>query len=348
MKRLILVAALAIAGTASAADKLLLNGAGATFPFPLYSKWFTEYNKLHPEYQFNYQSIGSGGGIQQITDRTVDFGASDAPMKDDAAGKPRPGNCSTSRRRSARWWSPTTCPASTAASSSTPTRSPTSTSARSPSGTTPRLAALNPGVKLPDTAIIVVHRSDGSRHHQHLHRLPVQGLGRVEVPGGRVDQRQVAGRPRRQGQRGGHRAGEADPGRHRLRGAGLRQAEQAPHGAAAEQGRRLGEAHHGGRPRWPPRASTCPTTSGSPSPTPPGKDAYPMASFTYLLVPQDQQDPVRARALVEFIWWAVHDGQKLRHAARLRAAPRGRGQEGGGEAEDPDRQGPAHPARQAK
>src|SRR6185503_10692209 len=59
-----------------------LNGAGATFPTPLYSKWTSEYNKLHPGVQINYQSIGSGGGIAQITAKTVDFGASDAPMKD--------------------------------------------------------------------------------------------------------------------------------------------------------------------------------------------------------------------------------------------------------------------------
>src|SRR5579863_8939512 len=59
-----------------------LNGAGATFPYPIYSKWFSEYHKLHPEVQVNYQSIGSGGGIRQITAGTVDFGASDGPMSD--------------------------------------------------------------------------------------------------------------------------------------------------------------------------------------------------------------------------------------------------------------------------
>ncbi|MGA9407834.1 MAG: extracellular solute-binding protein, partial [Bacteroidota bacterium] len=59
-----------------------LNGAGATFPYPIYSKWFSEYNKLHPDIQINYQSIGSGGGIKQITEGTVDFGASDGPMND--------------------------------------------------------------------------------------------------------------------------------------------------------------------------------------------------------------------------------------------------------------------------
>lgn len=61
----------------------LINGAGATFPYPLYSKWFSEYNKSHADVQFNYQSIGSGGGIRQFLQKTVDFGASDAPMKDE-------------------------------------------------------------------------------------------------------------------------------------------------------------------------------------------------------------------------------------------------------------------------
>src|SRR5450432_1537788 len=63
--------------------KVTLNGAGATFPYPMYSKWFSEYNKVHPEVQINYQSIGSGGGIRQVTEGTVDFGASDGPMNDE-------------------------------------------------------------------------------------------------------------------------------------------------------------------------------------------------------------------------------------------------------------------------
>src|SRR5690242_20961817 len=84
MKRIgwIAAALLAVAGIARG-DALLINGAGATFPFPLYSKWFSEYNKAHPDLKFNYQSIGSGGGIQQMTKGTVDFGASDAPMTDE-------------------------------------------------------------------------------------------------------------------------------------------------------------------------------------------------------------------------------------------------------------------------
>src|SRR6266404_9644925 len=67
--------------------QMLINGAGATFPYPLYSKWFDEYAKIDPSVRFNYQSIGSGGGQKQILAQTVDFGASDGPMSDDNLAK---------------------------------------------------------------------------------------------------------------------------------------------------------------------------------------------------------------------------------------------------------------------
>src|SRR5207237_9779973 len=88
MKKLLVLAALAIAACAKTetpqqqSSTVTINGAGATFPFPIYSKWFSDYDKLHPDVQINYQSIGSGGGIKQITEKTVDFGASDAPMSE--------------------------------------------------------------------------------------------------------------------------------------------------------------------------------------------------------------------------------------------------------------------------
>jgi len=74
------LALLAVVSFAHAADPLTINGAGATFPYPLYSKWFYEYSNANPGVRFNYQSIGSGGGIKQITAGTVNFGATDAPM----------------------------------------------------------------------------------------------------------------------------------------------------------------------------------------------------------------------------------------------------------------------------
>src|SRR6266480_2982323 len=74
-------AAVLVAG--AAAQTVQINGAGATFPYPIYSKWFSEYNKLHPTVQINYQSIGSGGGIRQVSNQTVFFGATDGPMTSD-------------------------------------------------------------------------------------------------------------------------------------------------------------------------------------------------------------------------------------------------------------------------
>src|SRR5437588_11841252 len=74
------VACAAVAGAIVAAQKVQITGAGATFPFPIYSKWLSEYNKLHPEVEINYQSVGSGAGIRQLTNQTVFFGASDGPM----------------------------------------------------------------------------------------------------------------------------------------------------------------------------------------------------------------------------------------------------------------------------
>src|SRR4051794_16935038 len=73
----------ALAGVTLTAQNIQINGAGATFPYPIYSKWFSEYNKLKPNIQINYQSIGSGGGIRQVSNETVFFGATDGPMTQD-------------------------------------------------------------------------------------------------------------------------------------------------------------------------------------------------------------------------------------------------------------------------
>src|SRR5258708_6516005 len=82
LSSLVIAASLALMPTLQAFAETMLNGAGATFPYPIYSKWFDEYNKIHPDVKINYQSIGSGGGVKQFTAKTVDFGASDGPMSD--------------------------------------------------------------------------------------------------------------------------------------------------------------------------------------------------------------------------------------------------------------------------
>ncbi len=140
--------------------QLLINGAGATFPYPIYSKWFDEYAKVDPSVRFNYQSIGSGGGQKQITAQTVDFGASDGPMSDENLAK-TPGKI---------LHLPTVAGADVIAYNL-----PGNPKLKLDSDTIvniflgnitkwndPKIAALNPGVDLPDLPVIVVHRSDGS------------------------------------------------------------------------------------------------------------------------------------------------------------------------------------------
>ena len=139
---------------------MLINGAGATFPYPIYSKWFDEYAKVDPSVRFNYQSIGSGGGQKQIIARTVDFGASDGPMSDENLSK-APGKI---------LHIPTVAGADVI-TYNLPGNPKLKLDGEAIASiflgnitkwNDPKIAALNPGVELPDTGIVPVHRSDGS------------------------------------------------------------------------------------------------------------------------------------------------------------------------------------------
>ncbi|MDE2512170.1 MAG: phosphate ABC transporter substrate-binding protein PstS [Elusimicrobia bacterium] len=161
MKRILaLLAAAALAAPAVAAPVTTLNAAGATFPYPVYSKWFDEYHKVKPELQINYQSIGSGGGIRQLTEKTVDFGASDGPMTDEQIAK----------AGGAVLHLPTVLGADVPAFNVEGVKA---LRLDGPAlagiflGTIAKwndaaLVKLNPGAKLPDMPITVIHRSDGS------------------------------------------------------------------------------------------------------------------------------------------------------------------------------------------
>lgn len=161
MTRIPTFLALAVLLAAPAAAQMkTVNGAGATFPYPIYSKWFDEYHKVKPELQINYQSIGSGGGIRQITERTVDFGATDGPMTEEQLMK-------TDSR---------ILHIPTVLGAVVPAYNLKGVEDLKLSGpviadiflgkikrwTDPAIAKLNPGAALPDAAITVVHRSDGS------------------------------------------------------------------------------------------------------------------------------------------------------------------------------------------
>ncbi len=157
----LIFAAFSLMVTAQAADKVVLSGAGATFPAPLYMKWFSEYNKQNPNIEINYQSIGSGGGIKNLIAKTVDFGATDAPMTDKElaeAGAPV-------------LHIPTVMGAVVITYNLTevtkPLRLTSEVIADLYLGTItkwndPKIAALNPGVALPNKAIVVAYRSDSS------------------------------------------------------------------------------------------------------------------------------------------------------------------------------------------
>ncbi len=138
-----------------------VNGAGATFPYPLYSKWFSEYRKVDPGVEINYQSIGSGGGIRQLLENTIDFGASDSPMKDDqlAKAKTRIYHFPTVMGAVVLTYN---LPNFTAEVRLTPELVADLFLGKIFYWNDPKIAAVNPGVALPDVPVMIVHRSDGS------------------------------------------------------------------------------------------------------------------------------------------------------------------------------------------
>jgi len=165
MRKMVLSAllVLCLAGTLSAqtGQTLLLNAAGATFPYPIYSKWFDVYHTQHPNIQINYQSIGSGGGIRQLLAGTVDFGASDGPMSDDQLAQAKFKILHFPTVLGA------VVPTYNVAGISTDLNFTQKALAGIYLGTItkwndPEIAKANPGVNLPNADIVVVHRSDGS------------------------------------------------------------------------------------------------------------------------------------------------------------------------------------------
>jgi phosphate transport system substrate-binding protein len=309
MKKIILVAGLALAlGGPALADKLLINGAGATFPFPIYSKWFSEYNKLHPDVQINYQSIGSGGGIKQITERTVDFGASDAPLTDEQMQKAVGiQHIPTVMGAVVVVWN---------LPGVTELRIAPDVLANVYLGKITSWKAVDP--KLPDTPITVVHRSDGSGttniFTDYLSKVsaawkagPGKGTS-VNWPvglGGKGNEGVTGVVKQSEGAIGYVELAYAD--QNKLPTATLR--------------------NHDGK--WVKASLESVSAAAAKTEMPadyrvsitdqPGADAYPIAAFTYLLVYRDQQDSAKGKALLEFMWWAEHDGQK--DAAALDYAP---------------------------
>jgi phosphate transport system substrate-binding protein len=149
-----------LAAQTGAQAQLLINGAGATFPYPIYSKWFDAYTQVDPSVRFNYQSIGSGGGQKQIIARTVDFGASDGPMSDENLAK-APGKILHIPTVAGAVVITYNLPDNPQLKLDGPTLVEIFLG-NITKWNDKRIAELNPGVNLPDLPVVVVHRSDGS------------------------------------------------------------------------------------------------------------------------------------------------------------------------------------------
>jgi phosphate transport system substrate-binding protein len=145
----------------SSGNGIKLNGAGATFPAPIYQKWFGEYHKLHPDVEINYQAVGSGAGIKQLTDGTVDFGASDMPLKDEqiAAMRVKPLHFPTVLGAVVLSYN---IPGVTAPLKFSPDTVADIYLGKITKWNDARIAKDNAGVKLPNEDIVVVRRTDGS------------------------------------------------------------------------------------------------------------------------------------------------------------------------------------------
>jgi phosphate transport system substrate-binding protein len=316
MKKSTFIAGILVALSGAAfADKLLINGAGATFPFPIYSKWFSEYNKLHPDVQINYQSIGSGGGIKQITERTVDFGASDAPLSDEQLQK-APGlqHIPTVMGAVVIVWN---------LSEVKELRFAPETLASIYLGKITKwndeaLRTQNPTAKLPDMAITVAHRSDGSGttniFTDYLSKVSPEwkaGPGK----GTSVNWPVGLGGKGNEGVTGVVKQSEGAIGYVELAYANqnkLPTAELRNRDGNWVKPTLAGVAAAAAKMEIPDDYRVSITDQ-------PGADAYPIAAFTYLLVYRDQQDTQKGDALLKFIWWAEHQGQK--DAAALDYAP---------------------------
>jgi len=319
MKRiafLVLMCALSIA--ASAQTKL--NGAGATFPYPIYSKWFAEYNKQHPEVEINYQSIGSGGGIRQVSDGTVDFGASDGPMSDEQL------KASKSKLTHIPTVLGAVVPAYNIPGFSGTLNFSGDTLAnifigKITSWNDASIAKDNPGVKLPNVPIIVVHRSDGSGTTyvwtDYLTKVSGDWSGSVGK-GSSVKWPAGLGAKGNEGVAGMIRQMDGALGYIELIYA---EQNKIPYGNVKNA---AGEYVKASLSSVTAAAATAkiPNDYRVSITNAPGKGVYPISSFTWLLIPAKNADAAKQKALIDFLNWMVEKGQSMTEALSYAPLPK--------------------------
>jgi phosphate transport system substrate-binding protein len=295
-----------------------LNGAGATFPNPMYQKWFSEYHKAHPDIQFNYQSIGSGGGIRQVLAQTVDFGASDGPMTDEQL----------SQAKTKILHIPTVMgavvpaynvPGVSGELKFTPEAISGIFLGKITSWNDPAIAKANPGVTLPNQTIIVIHRSDGSGttyiFTDYLSKVSSEWQN---GPGKGTSVKWPVGL--------GGKGNEGVAGMIRQMQGGIGYIEliyavqnKIDYGSVKNASGAFVKASLDSVTAAAASAKNMPADFRVSITNAPGKDAYPISSFTWLLIPEKSKEAAKGKILADFLTWMVDDGQKM--TADLTYAP---------------------------
>jgi phosphate transport system substrate-binding protein len=297
-----------------------LNGAGATFPNPMYSKWFSEYHKVHSDVQVNYQPIGSGGGIRQVTAGTVDFGASDMPMTDKQLqeAKAKILNIPTVLGAVVPAYN---VPGVTGEIKFTPEALAGIFLGKISKWNDKTITSANPGVNFPDREIIVVHRSDGSGTTfiwtDYLSKVSSEWKSQV---GSDTSVKWPVGL----GQKGNE--GVAGSIRQLVGAMGYIELIYAvenkiPYGSVRNSSGAFVQgslesvtAAAASAPKMPADFRVSITNA-------PGKDAYPISSFTWLLIPAQSKDASKGKILADFLNWMVTDGQQMTSALAYAPLP---------------------------
>lgn len=297
-----------------------LNGAGATFPYPIYSKWFSEYHTLHPNVEINYQSIGSGGGIRQVTAGTVDFGASDMPMTDQQLqeAKAKILNLPTVLGADVPAYN---IPGVTGELKFTPEALAGIFLGKINKWNDPAIASVNPGVNFPDKQIVVVHRSDGSGTTfiwtDYLSKVSPEWKSQV---GANTSVNWPTGM--------GSKGNEGVSGMIRQLPGSIGYVEliyavqnNIPYGSVRNSAGTFVKASLESVTAAAASAPNMPADFRVSITNAPGKNAYPISSFTWLLIPEQSKNPSNAKILSDFLNWMVSDGQKLTSALSYAPLP---------------------------
>ena len=296
-----------------------INGAGATFPNPIYSKWFIEYSQLHPSIKINYQPIGSGGGIRQVTDGTVDFGATDGPMSDQQI----------SQAKVKVMHIPTVLGAVVPVYNLTGVNKELNFSGDVIAGiylgkitkwNDPRIAKDNPGVSLPDHGILPVYRSDGSGttyiFSDYLSKVS-SGWQSGPGKGTAINWPTGIGQKGNEGVAGMVRQSPFSFGYVELIYAVQNKMSYGTVKNAS--GKFVKASTDGVTAAAAAAAKTMPADYRVSITNAPGADSYPISSFTWLLIPTHSTDPAKAKALADFVGWMLDHGEG--EAAALTYAP---------------------------